>query len=88
MIFCKGDRVSNKSIIKHIVNEYGVIDKTELIYTLASKYGIDVDFSSGYILDLGLYYNTSSDKIYDSKKRSDQEIEEYLIKEDYSYEMD
>ena len=82
MIFCKGDRVSIKSIVKHIVNEYGVIDKTELIYILSNKYGIDSDFSSSYILDLGLYYNTSSDKIYDSKKRSDQEIEKYLIRED------
>lgn len=88
MIFCKGQRVSIKSIIRHIVNEYGVIDKNELMYILSNKYGIDYDFSSSYILDLGFYYNTSSDKIYDSKKRSDQEIEEYLIKEGYFYEMD
>ena len=80
-VFGKGTLVSNKKVIKCIVKERGSIDKMELIDLLSSKYGINHEYWKGYFFELGLYYNNHTDKVYISKERCDQELQDYLNRE-------
>ena len=81
-VFGKGTLVSNKQVIRFIVKEKGSIDKSDLIDLLNNKYGINHDYWNSYFFELGLYYNNNTDKVYVSKERCDQELQEYLNKED------
>ena len=80
-VFGTGTLVSNKQVIKCIVKERGSIDKTELIELLSTKYGINHDYWNSFFFELGLYYNNHTDKVYISKDRCDQELQDYLNKE-------
>lgn len=80
-VFGKGTLVSNKQVVRFIVKENGSIEKSELIELLNSKYGINHDYWNSYFFELGLYYNSNTDKVYVSKERCDQELQEYLDKE-------
>ena len=80
-VFGKGTLVSNKQVIRFIVKEKGSIEKSDLIDLLNNKYGINHDYWNSFFFELGLYYNNNTDKVYVSKERCDQELQEYLDKE-------
>lgn len=80
-VFGTGALVSNKQVVKCIVKERRSIDKTELIDLLNSKYGINHDYWNSFFFELGLYYNNHTDKVYISKERCDQELQDYLNEE-------
>ena len=80
-VFGTGTLVSNKQVIKCIVRERGSIDKNELIELLNAKYGINHDYWNSFFFELGLYYNNHTNKVYISKDRCDQELQDYLNKE-------
>ena len=73
--------VSNKQVIRFIVKEKGSIEKSDLIDLLNNKYGINHDYCNSFFFELGLYYNNNTEKVYVSKERCDQELQEYLDKE-------
>ena len=80
-VFGTGTLVSNKQVIKCIVKERGSIDKYDLIELLNSKYGINHEYWNSFFFELGLYYNNHTNKVYTSKERCDQELQDYLNKE-------
>lgn len=80
-VFGTGTLVSNKQVIRYIVRKEKSIDKNELISLLNSKYGINHDYWNSFFFELGLYYNNYTDKVYISKERCDQELQDYLNKE-------
>ncbi len=83
------ENVSIKLIIKKLVEEKVKINKIDFYEIMRERYGIDKEFSNSYFLELGLYYNTNTEKIYDSKDSCNEELKEYLeFKEETSDEMD
>jgi len=88
-VFSKGIKVNNKSIIKYIIHENGSIDKNTLKSVIFDEYGLATTLiTSGNILSMGCYYNTATDKIYESKERSDKEMILYLTREEKENELD
>lgn len=87
-VFGKGERVTVKRLVRSIVEEYGSIEKSELLESLSNRYGIDSDFSGVYFFEIGLFYEPTADKIYSSKKLWEQELVEYLNLKGVENELD
>jgi hypothetical protein len=77
-VFAKASNLSNKLLVMTIVKEKGSIERGELQDILLSKYGIEGNYSGSYYFDLGLYYSEYTNKVYDSKIRCEQELQNFL----------
>ena len=78
LIFTIDERISNKLILKNLIEEFEEIDRTELEYYLSDHYGLDIELSPGYINELGYYYSQHMNTIYISKSRFDSILIDYL----------
>lgn len=87
-VFGKGERVTVKRLVRSIVEEYGSIEKSELLESLSDRYGIDSDFSGVYFFEIGMFYEPTAEKVYSSKKLWEQELVEYLNMKGVENELD
>ena len=78
LLFTIGERISQKLIIKNLIEEFEEIDRTELEYYLNDHYGLELELSPGYINELGYYYSQHMNTIYISKSRFDTILIDYL----------
>jgi predicted DNA-binding protein YlxM (UPF0122 family) len=79
-VFSKGNLISNKQIILSLVKKQGSIERNELSEVLNNKYGIDNTYPASYFIDLGLHFDSYTNKVYDSKSRADEELQYFLEK--------
>lgn len=77
-VFCTGETISMKRLIKYIVQSAISIDRIELFNILLSEYGIEFDCGTAYFFELGLYYSSITNRVYNSKETCDLELAEYL----------